>query len=46
MFQFIISILNAWAGRTESRSDDEFNRVMDSKFIIEQILLKRGHTNP
>ncbi|UEM46794.1 hypothetical protein SEA_TARGARYEN_256 [Streptomyces phage Targaryen] len=45
-FQFAISLFNAWAGRKESRSDEEFNRVMDSKFIIEQILLKRGHTNP
>lgn len=45
-FQFAISLFNAWAGRKESRSDEEFNRVMDSKFVIEQILLKRGHTNP
>jgi len=45
-FQFAISLFNAWAGRNESRSDDEYNRVMDSKFVIEQILLKRGNTNP
>lgn len=46
MFQFIVSLLNAWAGKKESRSDDEYNRVMDSKFIIEQMILKRGHINP
>lgn len=45
-WQFAISLFNAWAGRKESRSDSEFNRVMDSKFVIEQILLKRGNTNP
>lgn len=46
LFQFAISLLNAWAGRTESRSESEYNLMMDSKFVIEQIILKRGHLDP
>ncbi|QGH76317.1 hypothetical protein SEA_DAUBENSKI_250 [Streptomyces phage Daubenski] len=46
LFAFVVAIMNAWAGRKESRSDAEFNRMMDAKFVIEQIILKRGNTNP
>lgn len=45
-FQFAVSLFNAWAAKESSRSEEEFNRMMDSKFIIEQMILKRGHTNP
>lgn len=41
-FQFAISLFNAWAGRKESRSDAEYNRVQDAKFVIENILIKKG----
>lgn len=45
-FQFAVSLFNAWAARESSRTDDEYNRMMDSKFIIEQMILIRGNTNP
>lgn len=45
LFQFVVSILNAWAARAangNTRNDEEYNRCMDAQFIIDQIILKKG----
>lgn len=42
MFQFVISLLNAWAGRKECRSEEEAIRRNEAKFVILRILEAKG----
>jgi hypothetical protein len=42
MFQFIISMLNAWAGKREVRSEEEAIRRNECKFVINRILEVKG----
>lgn len=42
LFQFVVSILNAWAGRKECRSEAEAIRRNEAKFIINKMLQVMG----
>jgi hypothetical protein len=42
MFQLVISLLNAWAGKRESRSEEEAIRRNEAKFVINRIIEVKG----
>lgn len=43
LFEFAIGLLNAWAGKTECRSEEEAIRRNEAKFVIMKILEAQGN---
>lgn len=43
LFQFAISLLNAWAAKRECRSEEEAIRRNEAKFVIMKILQAQGN---
>lgn len=46
LFQFMISLLNAWAGKNGVRSEEEGNRKDEAAFVINKIIEAKGRNAP
>jgi len=45
MFQFVISLLNAWAGKNGVRSEEEGERKDESAYVIDKIIEAKGRNS-